>query len=264
MILATGGFGASKELMKRYRPDLLSYKTTNQNGATGDGIKLATQLGAQAIQMEMVQIHPTVQQDTDHTYLIGEAVRGEGAILVDHSGVRFTDELGTRKVVANKITDLPQKSAYLIFDEGVKQRVKALDFYLQKGLVLQAESIAELATKLNMEQTTLHDTLLRWNTAVETKRDVQFGRHTGMQRKLMQAPFYAIHIAPAIHYTMGGLHIDEKTRVLDENGEIIPGLFAAGEVAGGLHGNNRIGGNSIAETVVFGRQAGQQVAQYLE
>ncbi|KRL84876.1 flavocytochrome c [Ligilactobacillus apodemi] len=264
VILATGGFGASKELMKRYRPDLLSYKTTNQNGATGDGIKLATQLGAQAIQMEMVQIHPTVQQDTDHTYLIGEAVRGEGAILVDHSGVRFTDELGTRKVVANKITDLPQKSAYLIFDEGVKQRVKALDFYLQKGLVLQAESIAELATKLNMEQTTLHDTLLRWNTAVETKKDVQFGRHTGMQRKLIQAPFYAIHIAPAIHYTMGGLHIDEKTRVLDENGEIIPGLFAAGEVAGGLHGNNRIGGNSIAETVVFGRQAGQQVAQYLE
>ena len=84
-----------------------------------------------------------------------------------------------------------------------------------------------------------------------------------MERGIEQPGFFAIHVAPAIHYTMGGIHITPKTQVLDGNGQVIPGLFAAGEVAGGLHGNNRVGGNSIAETVVFGRQAGQQVTLYL-
>lgn len=263
VILATGGFGASKELIKRYRPELADYKTTNQDGATGDGILLGEEVGAQPIQMEMIQIHPTVQQDTAHTYLIGEAVRGEGAILVDQAGERFTNELGTRKVVSEKITALPEKSAYLIFDEGVKQRVKAIDFYEKQGLVHKAQTVDELAKELKIDPVSLKDTLLSWNTAVETKKDVKFNRTTGLQRQLKTAPYYAIHIAPGIHYTMGGLHIDNKAHVLDQSGEIIPGLFAAGEVTGGLHGNNRIGGNSIAETVVFGRQAGQQVAVYL-
>lgn len=263
VILATGGFGASKQLLKRYRPDLLAYKTTNHVGATGDGIILAEHIGAQVLQMEMIQIHPTVQQDTPHTYLIGEAVRGEGAILVDQQGVRFTNELGTRKVVSEQITALPEQAAYLIFDQGVKERVKAIDFYASKGLVVSAATPSELAQKLQLDPTVLADTLIQWNTAVETKRDVKFGRTTGMQRKLEKAPYYAIHVAPAIHYTMGGLHINEKAQVLDQSGNIMAGLFAAGEVTGGLHGNNRIGGNSIAETVVFGRQAGQQAAVYL-
>lgn len=215
------------------------------------------------LQMEMIQIHPTVQQDTPHTYLIGEAVRGEGAILVDQQGVRFTNELGTRKIVSEQITALPEQAAYLIFDYGVKERVKAIDFYASKGLVVSAATPSELAKKLQLDPTVLADTLLQWNTAVETKKDVKFGRTTGMQRKLEKAPYYAIHVAPAIHYTMGGLHINEKAQVLDQAGNIIAGLFAAGEVTGGLHGNNRIGGNSIAETVVFGRQAGQQAAVYL-
>ena len=127
MILATGGFGASKEYIERLRPDLKDYKTTNQPGATGDGLKLAENVGAELMQMNLVQVHPTVQQDTPHVYLIGEAVRGEGAILVNADWQRFVNELNTRKIVSNAITALPEHSAYLIFDQGIRDRAKAID-----------------------------------------------------------------------------------------------------------------------------------------
>lgn len=262
VILATGGFGASKEYIKRFRPDLESYKTTNQPGATGDGLKLAENVGAELMQMNLVQVHPTVQQDNPHVYLIGEAVRGEGAILVNAEGKRFVNELNTRKIVSNAITALPEHSAYLILDQGICDHVKAIEFYDKVGLVVHGETIEDLAKKINVDPSNLKQTVATWNQAVENHDDAEFGRTTGMDRGITNPGFFAIHIAPAIHYTMGGIHITPKTQVLDGNGDIIKGLFAAGEVAGGLHGNNRVGGNSIAETIVFGRQAGQQVALY--
>ena len=262
VILATGGFGASKEYIKRFRPDLESYKTTNQPGATGDGLKLAENVGAELMQMNLVQVHPTVQQDNPHVYLIGEAVRGEGAILVNAAGKRFVNELNTRKIVSNAITALPEHSAYLILDQGIRDHVKAIEFYDKVGLVVHGETIEDLAKKINVDPSNLKQTVATWNQAVENHDDAEFGRTTGMDRGITNPGFFAIHIAPAIHYTMGGIHITPKTQVLDGNGDIIKGLFAAGEVAGGLHGNNRVGGNSIAETIVFGRQAGQQVALY--
>lgn len=262
VILATGGFGASKEYIKRFRPDLESYKTTNQPGATGDGLKLAENVGAELMQMNLVQVHPTVQQDNPHVYLIGEAVRGEGAILVNAEGKRFVSELNTRKIVSNAITALPEHSAYLILDQGIRDHVKAIEFYDKVGLVVHGETIEDLAKKINVDPSNLKQTVATWNQAVENHDDAEFGRTTGMDRGITNPGFFAIHIAPAIHYTMGGIHITPKTQVLDGNGDIIKGLFAAGEVAGGLHGNNRVGGNSIAETIVFGRQAGQQVALY--
>lgn len=262
VILATGGFGASKEYIKRFRPDLESYKTTNQPGATGDGLKLAENVGAELMQMNLVQVHPTVQQDNPHVYLIGEAVRGEGAILVNAEGKRFVNELNTRKIVSNAITALPEHSAYLILDQGIRDHVKAIEFYDKVGLVVHGEAIEDLAKKINVDPSNLKQTVATWNQAVENHDDAEFGRTTGMDRGITNPGFFAIHIAPAIHYTMGGIHITPKTQVLDGNGDIIKGLFAAGEVAGGLHGNNRVGGNSIAETIVFGRQAGQQVALY--
>lgn len=262
VILATGGFGASKEYIKRFRPDLESYKTTNQPGATGDGLKLAENVGAELMQMNLVQVHPTVQQDNPHVYLIGEAVRGEGAILVNAEGKRFVNELNTRKIVSNAITALPEHSAYLILDQGIRDHVKAIEFYDKVGLVVHGETIEDLAKKINVDPSKLKQTVATWNQAVENHDDAEFGRTTGMDRGITNPGFFAIHIAPAIHYTMGGIHITPKTQVLDGNGDIIKGLFAAGEVAGGLHGNNRVGGNSIAETIVFGRQAGQQVALY--
>ena len=262
VILATGGFGASKEYIKRFRPDLESYKTTNQPGATGDGLKLAENVGAELMQMNLVQVHPTVQQDNPHVYLIGEAVRGEGAIMVNGEGKRFVNELNTRKICANAITALPEHSAYLIFDQGIRDHVKAIEFYDKVGLVVHGETIEDLAKQINVDPDNLKQTVTTWNQAVESHDDAEFGRTTGMDRGITKPGFFAIHIAPAIHYTMGGIHITPKTQVLDGNGDIIKGLFAAGEVAGGLHGNNRVGGNSIAETIVFGRQAGQQVALY--
>ncbi|KRL92599.1 flavocytochrome c [Limosilactobacillus equigenerosi] len=260
VILATGGFGASKEYMKRYRPDLVDYKTTNQPGATGDGLELAEAIGAELMQMDLIQVHPTVQQDNPHVYLIGEAVRGEGAILVNAQGQRFVNELNTRKIVSNAITALPEHSAYLIFDQGIRDRAKAIEFYDKTGLVEHGDTVEDLAKTLNMDPATLQETVDTWNTAVKNHDDQAFNRTTGMDRGIEKPGFFAIHIAPAIHYTMGGLHINSKTEVLDGNGDVIEGLYAAGEVAGGLHGNNRVGGNSIAETIIFGRQAGMQVA----
>lgn len=257
VILATGGFGANAQLISRLRPDLSGLKTTNQAGATGDGLQLAEEVGAAVRDLSFIQVHPTVQQDQAHTYLIGEAVRGEGAILVNQQGNRFVNELATRRVVSEAIFALPAKSAWLIFDQAVRQRVKAVDFYCSVGLVKQAADLQQLGQQIDVGAKQLVKTVQDWDQTVSEKRPDEWQRTTG--RHLMTtAPFYAIHVAPAIHYTMGGVHADPQTRVLDENGQAIGGLYAAGEVVGGLHGNNRLGGNSIAETVVFGRQAGIQ------
>jgi fumarate reductase flavoprotein subunit len=264
VILATGGFGASKDIIKKYRPDLVDYNTTNQPGATGDGIKLAEAAGAGLVDMDQIQVHPTVQQDTDHAFLIGEATRGEGAILVNGEGKRFVNELDTRKNVTNAINQLPEKSAYLILDTGIRAHVKAIEFYDHIGLVVHGNDIADLAKNINVDPENLAATVKTWNKAVSDQKDPEFGRATGMDRDIENGPFFAIHIAPAVHYTMGGVKINHDAQVLTDDGKVIPGLFAGGEVAGGLHGNNRIGGNSIAETVVFGRQAGQQSYKFLQ
>ncbi|MGO2722896.1 MAG: flavocytochrome c [Lactobacillus sp.] len=264
VILATGGFGANPEMLLKYRPDLKGYKTTNQPGATGDGIKLAEQAGAALVDMDQVQVHPTVQQDTPHTFLIGEAVRGEGAILVNKAGERFTNELDTRKNVTAKIDDLYEGGAYLIFDSKIRAQVKAIDFYDAVGLVKHGDNLADLAKEANINAENLQTTVARWNECVKAGSDVDWHRTTGMDLAIVQGPFFAIHIAPAVHYTMGGVKIDTQTHVLDQAGHPLAGLFAAGEVAGGLHGNNRIGGNSIAETVIYGRQAGQQSYKYIK
>lgn len=263
VVLAAGGFGANQDMLAEYRPDLKGMKTTNQPGATGDGIKLAQSLGAKLVDMDQVQVHPTVQQDTDHAFLIGEAVRGEGAILVNKHGDRFVNELDTRKNVTAAIDGLNENGAYLIFDQSIRDRVKAVEFYDSVGLVHTGQSLQDIADQLGFDAETLSQTVAEWNTAVAGHNDTAFNRTTGMDRDISQAPFFAIHIAPAVHYTMGGIAINHKTEVLNEAGDPIKGLYAAGEIVGGLHGNNRIGGNSIAETVIFGRQAGEQVFNYV-
>lgn len=263
VILATGGFGANQEMLVKYRPDLEGYKTTNQPGATGDGIELAEHIGAKVVDMNQIQVHPTVQQDGPHAYLIGEAVRGEGAILVNKSGQRFINELDTRKTVSEAIDTLNEGGAYLIFGQEIRDRVKAVEFYDSIGLVTTGQSIEELADKAGLDAKNLVTTVSDWNAAVAAGADSKLGRKTGMDRGIQTGPFYAIHIAPAVHYTMGGVGINAKTQVLRDDNSVINGLYACGEIVGGLHGNNRIGGNSISETVIFGRQAGQQVYTYL-
>lgn len=262
VILATGGFGASKKIIGKYRKDLTHYRTTNQPGATGDGLQLAKQAGAALVDMNKIQVHPTVQQDNDHAFLIGEAIRGEGAILVDNQGKRFVNELDTRQAVTDAINQLPDKHAYLVLDQNVVDHAMAVKFYDSMGMVIHGDTVADLAKTIDVDATNLEDTVEKWNQAVASQHD-ELGRTTGMQRPLNKAPYLAIHIAPAVHYTMGGIKINHLTQVLNDHDDAIDGLYAAGETSGGLHGDNRIGGNSIAETVVFGRQAGQQVYRYI-
>lgn len=262
VIVTTGGFGANKEMIAKVRPDLEGLVTTNQIGSTGDGIQMIEKLGGTTVDMDQIQVHPTVQQEK--SYLIGEAVRGEGAILVSSEGKRFTNEMDTRDHVTAAINKLPEKAAILVFDSGVKSRVKAIEQYEKMGFVLTSDSIEGLAKEMNVPADELQKTMDTWNSAVKNKKDAEFGRSTGMDNDLSGAPFYAIKIGPGIHYTMGGVKINTNTEVLNKEGQPITGLFAAGEVVGGLHGQNRIGGNSVAEIIIFGRQAGIKSAEFVK
>ncbi|MEE6711191.1 flavocytochrome c [Pediococcus acidilactici] len=262
IILATGGFSASQDLIGHYRPDLLHYRTTNQPGATGDGLRLAQQLGAQLVDMAEVQVHPTVYQDSAKTFLIGETVRGEGAILVNHQGLRFVNELATRKEVTAAINAQTPANAFLIFNQALINRVVAVQFYDQIGLVTHGATLAELADQLEISQAALDTTMATWQTVVHQQHDAEFGRTTGLVDDFATGPFAAIPVAPAVHYTMGGLKVNVQTQVLDDQQQPIAGLYAAGETVGGLHGNNRLGGNPIAETVVFGLAAARQIRNY--
>lgn len=258
VIITTGGFGANMDMVTKLKPELDGYVSTNQEGSTGDGIAMAQALGAAVVDLEQIQIHPSVEQST--AYLITEAVRGEGAILVNQKGERFINELETRDVVSAGIIDLEEQYAYVVFDEALKGRVKAIAQYESKGLVVSGESIEALAEQLEVPAETLSATLEAWNASVEAGEDTAFGRKTGMEIGLTQAPYYAIKVAPGIHHTMGGIKINTNTEVLNEAGEVIPGLYAAGEVTGGIHGQNRIGGNAVADIIIFGRQAGEKAA----
>ncbi|WP_152395709.1 flavocytochrome c [Paenibacillus guangzhouensis] len=262
VVVTTGGFGANMDMISDVRSDLKGLVTTNQIGSTGDGIKMIEKLGGVTVDMDQIQVHPTVQQEK--SYLIGEAVRGEGAILVSSEGKRFTNELDTRDNVTAAINKLPEKSAYLVFDSGVKSRAKAIQQYEKMGFVIQGESVEALANAINVPGDQLKTTVDTWNSAVKNKKDAEFGRTTGMDNDLSGAPYYAIKIAPGIHYTMGGVKINTNTEVLNKDGKAIPGLFAAGELTGGLHGQNRIGGNSVAEIIIFGRQAGIKSAEFVK
>ncbi|MFI1244654.1 flavocytochrome c [Enterococcus casseliflavus] len=262
VVVTTGGFGSNKELIEKYRPDLKGYVSTTSEGSTGDGIKMIEELGGATVDMDQIQVHPTVVQDTG--MLISETVRGEGAILVNQQGERFYNELETRDNVSAAITDLPESYAYLIFDNALAGRAKQVDYYKEQGVVVEADTIEALAEKIDVDPATLKKTLDTWNQAVTDKADKDFGRETAMDYDLTEGPFYAIHIAPGIHHTMGGVKINTKTQVLKEDGTPITGLYAAGEVTGGIHGQNRIGGNAVADIMVFGRQAGAQSSDYVK
>ena len=261
VILASGGFGANEAMYTTYRPDLKGTVTTNAPGATGDGIVMAQALGADLVDIEQIQLHPTVEQTT--SILITESVRGDGAILVNQGGVRFTNELLTRDAVS--AAELAQEGsyAYIIFDQKLRDNLKAVEKYVKSGITVQADTIEGLAEQLGIDPATLAKTLNDWNEIVKNQRDTQFGRTTGMKEDLTTAPYYAIKIAPGIHHTMGGVKINTAAEVINTEGAAIPGLFAAGEVCGGVHGGNRLGGNAVADIVIFGRIAAESAMAYL-
>ncbi|MEJ8324753.1 flavocytochrome c [Kosakonia sacchari] len=258
VIMATGGFSANSAMVVKYRPDLDGFVTTNHKGATGGGIALLERIGAGTVDMGEIQIHPTVEQNT--SYLISESIRGGGAILVSQQGKRFFNEMSTRDKVSAAIIALPEHYAYIVFDEHVRAKNKAADEYIARGLVTSASSPRELADKLGIDYHAFLATLERYNGFVEKQHDEDFGRTTALRAPINEGPFHAIQIAPGVHHTMGGVTINTETEVLNTENQVIAGAYAAGEVVGGLHGGNRIGGNAVADIIIFGSLAGHQAA----
>lgn len=260
IIVATGGFSANPKMVVSYRPDLAGFVTTNHAGATGSGIALLESIGAGTVDMGEIQIHPTVEQTT--SYLISESVRGGGAILVSQKGERFINEMDTRDKVSAKIIGLPEKSAWIVFDQQIREHNKAIETYLSRGFVVSGDSVETLAAKIEVPAVALQQTLDQFNRVVTQQQPDPLGRTTALRQPLNQGPFYAIHIAPGVHHTMGGVTINTGAAVLDNAQQPLAGVFAAGEVVGGIHGGNRIGGNAVADIVIFGRIAGENAARY--
>ena len=258
VVNAAGGFGANNDIVAGYVPRLKGFATTNHPGATGDGIKLAEKIGAQLIQMEEIQTHPTVVPKVGE--MITEAVRGNGAILVNKEGKRFFNELDTRDAVSAAILKQKDGVAYLFFDSDMQKSLKATNNYIKQSYTVKGETLDEVAKAMGVDAATLKATIDTWKAGKAAKKDA-FGR-ADMPRDLDKGPFYAILVTPAVHHTMGGIKIDSKTQVYNTKGQVIPGLFAAGEITGGIHGGNRLGGNAQADIVTFGRIAGQQAFIY--
>ena len=259
VILATGGFGANLDMVASYKPELKGFMTTNAPGIQGQGIAMATAIGAATVDMDQIQIHPTVEANT--AALITEGLRGDGAILVNANGERFTDEVSTRDKVSAAEIAQPGSFSWLIVDQAMADASNVIQGYITKGYTKQGATYEELAKEIEVDPATFAATMEKWNGCVEAKTDADFNR-TSFANPLNTAPYYAIKVSAGVHHTMGGVVINSSTEVLKEDGSVIPGLFAAGEVTGGVHGANRLGGTAVADFVVFGRIAGSSAAAF--
>lgn len=259
VVLATGGFGANLDMVVKYKPELKGFMTTNAPGIQGQGIEMAQAIGAATVDMDQIQIHPTVEANT--AALITEGLRGDGAILINEEGKRFIDEVGTRDVVS--AAEIAQTGSYswLVVDQAMVDASSVIQGYIKKGYTVTGATYEELGKAMGVDAAAFAETMEKWNGYVEAKNDPDFGR-TSFANPLNTAPYYAIKVTAGVHHTMGGLKINANTEVLNEKGEVIPGLFAAGEVTGGVHGANRLGGNAVADFTVFGRIAGAAASDY--
>lgn len=259
VVMATGGFGANAKMVAEYKPSLEGFGSTNSPAITGDGIKMVKAVGGDLVDMTEIQTHPTVVHKK--TAMITEAVRGEGAILVNREGKRFVSELETRDVVSKAELEQTGKSAFLVFDQEVREKLGAINGYVRKGFTVEGATVEELAGKIGVDPKGLVETMAKYNGYVKAGEDKDFGK-TALPRELVKAPFYAIEVSPAVHHTMGGVRINTNAEVLTTDGKVIPGLFAAGEITGGVHGANRIGGNAVTDITVYGKTAGENAADF--
>ena len=259
VVLASGGFGANLDMVVKYKPELKGFMTTNAPGIQGQGIEMAQAIGAATVDMDQIQIHPTVEANT--AALITEGLRGDGAILINEEGQRFIDEVGTRDVVS--AAEIAQTGSYswLVVDQAMADASSVIQGYIKKGYTVTGATYEELGKAMGVDAAAFAETMEKWNGYVEAKNDPDFGR-TSFANPLNTAPYYAVKVTAGVHHTMGGLKINANTEVLNEKGEVIPGLFAAGEVTGGVHGANRLGGNAVADFTVFGRIAGAAASDY--
>lgn len=271
VVLATGGYAADfteDSLLKKYRPEYWNLPTTNGEHCTGDGHKLAIAVGANAVDLEKVQIHPTGLVDPNEPnakvkFLAAEALRGVGGLLLDNTGKRFVDELQHRDYVTGKMWENGKFPIRLVLNGNASKDIEwHCKHYVGRGLMKRFDSGEALAKEFGLAPEVLKKTFEDYNQSVRTQKD-PFGK-TFFQGEWKFDDFFHVSLmTPVLHYTMGGLEIDDASRVLAKSGKPIPGLFAAGEVAGGVHGANRLGGSSLLGCVVFGRVSGDSAAAYL-
>ncbi|MBS0284338.1 MAG: flavocytochrome c [Proteobacteria bacterium] len=270
VLIASGGFARNAELLERYAPHLAEAVFVAGAGSQGDGLLMAQKLGADVRDMEFVKgtfgKHPT-DETNDHSL---QAVY-KGAIAINQDGRRFVDESISYKLLGDAVMAQPWHTAYQIMDQGIfdtgDDRVRILDFgrRLEEGLFYVADSLADLAAQIEVDPETLVATVHRYNTSVDDGRDAEFGRehlvhHFGALRKIETAPFYAYPSTAVVFGTYCGLRIDQEARVLDVDGKVIQGLYAAGEVTGGFHGAAYMTGSALGKAVVFGRLAALGIA----
>lgn len=269
VIMATGGFAANVEMRNKYNKmwsDLTNIKTTNHVGATGDGIVMAENVGANLIGMEHIQLLPMGDPKTGS--LSGNIEQGvENRIFVNKDGNRFVDEGARRDVMTKGLFEQKDASMWVILDKhsyptgDTKNNFnESIDELVKAGRAYKADTLEDLAKQIGVNPDNLKNAVAEFNKSVETKAKDKFGR-TLYKDKIDTAPFYAGARVPTAHHTMGGIEINPSAQVLDKNGKVIPGLYAAGETTGGIHGSNRLGGNALADTVVFGRIAGKSAAE---
>lgn len=266
VIVASGGFAHDADMRTVYKPSLTdAYNCTNHRGATGEVIRQAKAIGADAVHMEFVQLYPCANPKTggiDQAAFLCYSGTGYGLVYVTAEGERFVNELASREVVSDAQIDSGSRPSYSILNDEIFSKlgisVEDVEKIVQSGRALRASSLTRLAEKAGFDVAAFEASIAQHNKAVASGIDEKQGKPmTSQMVPLEQGDFYAIPQWPSVHFCMGGLRIDEKARVLDAWGNPIPGLYAAGEACGGLHGGDRLGGNAIAECFVFGRIAGQ-------
>lgn len=287
VIMATGGYAADftkNSLLRKYRPDIMDLPSTNGTHATGDGQKIVMKNSGVAIDMDKVQVHPTgliEYDDTDAVYgtkqprflfLGAEALRGEGGIILNNKGERFCDELGTRDYVSGEIqkqAELGNGPFRLLLNSQSDERLSFhIKHYAQRKLMRNMTG-AELAKDMKLDISKIKSTLDEYNKYAAGKAKDPFGKKffpTTPFDMEKENTYHVAFIARVLHFTMGGVKIDDQTRVIFSDGSAekpFRGLYAAGEVAGGVHGHNRLGGSSLLACVVFGRLAADEATEFL-
>ncbi len=268
VIIATGGFAQNNDMVLDYNEawkNLEGLGSTNSISATGDGIKLASDAGADLVGMEHIQLLPVGDPETGG--MQGNiSINAANQIFVNNRGERFVAEDERRDVLTKGLLQQPDQEMFIIhdaheyYDENVKNDFdESIGQLVESGKVVKGNNMEELAEAMGVDSDQLQETFADYNAVVRGEKKDEYGKHL-VQDELNKAPFYASRRVPTIHHTMGGLRIDTDARVLDKNKQPIAGLFAAGEVAGGIHGANRLGGNAIPDTVVFGKIAGRTAA----
>lgn len=267
VVIASGGFGSNTKMLQQYNTywDEIAddIKTSNSPAITGDGIELGAAVGADLVDMGFIQMLPTTDPNTGALFT-GLQVPPANFVLVNQEGRHFVNEYGSRDELL-QATIRNGGLFYLIADENIKGTAmntsdEKIDKEVEQGILFRADTLEDLAKQIDVDPAVLIETIEKYNTYVDAGFDPEF--HKGaFEYKVEQAPFYATPRKPAVHHTMGGLRIDARTHVLDRGGNIISGLYAAGEVAGGIHARNRLGGNALADIFTFGRIAGTNAAE---